>query len=96
MITTKRCKRCGKKILIDEKAVELKTFIGNKNLENLFWHWQCYLDWRDESLTIRAKKIYADTMKACIPKFKWMLKGLGINEETTNSKEGDILQFRPS
>jgi hypothetical protein len=89
----KRCKRCGKKILIDEKAVLLKTFIGEKNLEQVFWHFQCYLDWRDESLENRAKKIYNNTMKAIIPQFKGMLNRIGIdNEETT--KEGGILQFR--
>jgi len=80
----KRCKRCGKKILIDEKGVCLHTFIGEKNLEKVYWHWQCYLDWRDESLENRAKGIYNKTMEACIPQLKGMIGGLMNNEEETN------------
>jgi len=86
MTGKKVCKRCGKKILIDEKAVELKTFIGFKNLENIFWHWKCYLEWRDESLENRAKKIYADTMKQIVPGFQKMLKGITVNNEEETNK----------
>jgi len=86
----KICKRCNKKILVDEKGVCLNTFQGNKSLEKVYWHWQCYLDWRDESLEIRAKKIYNTTMMACIPNFKDMLNQMGrINNEET--KPEDIL-----
>lgn len=85
----KRCKRCGKKILIDEKAVLLKTFKGNETLEQVFWHFQCYLDWRDESLEIRAKKIYNNTMSAIVPQFTKMLGKFNNEEET---KENNLLQ----
>jgi len=78
------CKRCNKKILKIDKAVLLKTFIGEKDLENVYWHFQCYLDWRDENLESRAKRIYADTMKAIVPQFKNMLSGIVPNEEETN------------
>ena len=85
----KICERCNKKILLKDKAVLLKTFIGEKDLENVYWHFQCYLDWRDESLNNRAKKIYNDTMTAIIPKFKDMLGNLTNNEET----KGNLLQL---
>lgn len=89
----KRCKRCGGKITIEEKAVLLKTFRGNETLEQVFWHWQCYLDWRDESLEIRAKKIYNNTMKAIVPQFKEMLGNFNNEEET---KENNLLSVRVS
>lgn len=81
--------------MIDEKAVMLMTFQGNKTLEKVYWHWQCYLDWRDESLENRAKKIYNDTMMAIVPKFKDMLGNLGMNiQNEEETKESDILQVR--
>jgi len=85
------CKRCEKKITKKDKAVLWKTFKVEEVLEEVYWHYQCFLDWRDESLENRAKKIYANTMKECIPQLKGMLGGLlGNNEEET--KENNIYE----
>ena len=88
----KICKRCNKKILIDEKGVCLHTFQGEKNLEKVYWHWQCYLDWRNESLENRAKKIYANTMKSILPGFKKMLGGI-MNNNEEETKENKIYKM---
>jgi hypothetical protein len=66
----KICKRCGKKIMITDKAVMLMTFQGDKTQEKVFWHWQCYLDWRDESISHRAMITYKETLQKIMPQTK--------------------------
>jgi hypothetical protein len=45
----------------------LLTFQGDKNIEKVYWHFNCFLKWRDESLENRAKQMFnnsiAETMK---------------------------------
>jgi hypothetical protein len=74
----KICKRCKKPILIDEKGVMLMTFKGNTNLEKLYYHWQCYLDWINEELEIRAKRLYGDAMQGALKQLPDFLKSQGI------------------
>lgn len=80
----KICKRCDKQIKKNEKGVTWITFEGEKELEKIHWHWQCFLDWRNESIENRAKKIYADTMKKIMPMAKQMV-GNVLNEEEIKS-----------
>jgi hypothetical protein len=82
----KICKRCGKKIIEDEKAVMLMTFIGNKNLEKVYWHWQCYLDWRNESLENRAKELYYNSMQGALKQLPGFLNKIGLNNGQEENK----------
>lgn len=62
----KICKRCDLDINIEDKAVCLHTFKGLESLEKVFWHFQCYLDWRDESITNRANQVVAASMNKAV------------------------------
>lgn len=85
----KICERCKKKIKDSQKAVLLKTFTGEETEEEVYWHFQCFLDWRDESLQNRAMKIYNKTMNSTISKLNKAFNMNQNNEEET--KENNIL-----
>ena len=78
-----KCKRCKKTIKKIDKAVLWKTFEGKKIYEEVYWHWKCFIEWRNESLENRAKKIYQKSMQNCIPKFSKMLGGILNNDGKT-------------
>jgi hypothetical protein len=82
----KICKRCKEKILPSQKAVMLMTFKGNTNLEKVYWHFQCYIDWRNESLENRALKLYQQSLSNALPEFKEVINNLvgSYDEEETN------------
>jgi len=82
----KICKRCKKRITEEEKGVMLMTFIGNKNLEKIYYHWQCYLDWINESLENRAIEIYSKSMKGALNKLPKFLESMGLNNEENKDK----------
>ncbi|HUS51416.1 MAG TPA: hypothetical protein VMZ91_14700 [Candidatus Paceibacterota bacterium] len=75
------CERCSNKIKKTNKAVLWKTFIDKEILEEVYWHYNCFIEWRDESLENRAKKLYNESMKNVLPKFQNMLKGIGNSKE---------------
>jgi len=79
-MTLKICKKCGLKISEKEKGVTWTTFQGKDILEEVHFHWKCFLEWRNESLEIRAKKIYAETMQSVIPKFQQMMSNSNLKE----------------
>lgn len=82
----KICKRCKKRILPSQKAVMLMTFEGIKNIEKVYWHFQCYLDWRNECLESRAIKLYQQSLSNALPEFKSVINNLveSYDEEETN------------
>lgn len=58
MANSKPCKRCDKKIKTKkEKYVAWGTYDGKKVLEEVYFHFQCFLDWFNESVNARAQKI---------------------------------------
>lgn len=89
------CKKCGKKVLYEHKAVLLMTFQGYKNLEKVYWHFQCYLDWINEELESRAMKLYSNSMKGAMEKFIPMLNNT-INNGQEETNKDKVYHFRPS
>ena len=90
-----KCKKCVKRIKKGDKVVLWKTFIqGGEILEEVYFHFKCFLEWRNESLENRAKKLYASSMKAALPKLKGMLGGMikGINNEE-ETEENSVFQI---
>jgi len=75
------CKRCNKKIKETDKAVLWKTFKGKKVLEEVYWHFKCFIEWRNESLENRAMKLYKNSMMGALQKFNKMFNK-NNNEET--------------
>jgi len=57
------CKRCNKIIKDKDKSTTWITKDKGKIIEEINWHFKCFLEWRDESLMNRAKELYANTMK---------------------------------
>jgi hypothetical protein len=82
----KICKRCKERIHPNQKAVMLMTFQGNETLEKVYWHFQCYIDWRNESLENRAVKLYQQSLSNALPDFKGVINNLvgDYDEEETN------------
>lgn len=80
----KKCDRCKKKILPDEKGTMLRDFIDNDTIDSTYWHFDCFIAWRNESLEQRATAIYADTMKKILPGFESMIGGIITNVQRTN------------
>lgn len=55
----KICMRCQKEIVKKDKAVSLKTFIeGVKDLEEVFFHYSCYLEWLNENIGKKAEGMF--------------------------------------
>ena len=82
------CKRCNKEIKKGEKVAGMHTYNNFPEIsDECYFHFQCFLDWRNENIENRAKKIYAETIKKVIPQTKEMLKGLGINNEEETNKD---------
>jgi len=78
----KVCQRCKKVIQIDEKGVLLMTFEGNKNLEKRYWHWKCYLEWRDESIKNHAEEVLNKAIIQVIPSEIISALNNGRNKQT--------------
>lgn len=81
------CKRCNKEIKKGEKVAGMHTYNNFPEIsDECYFHFQCFLDWRNESIENRAKKIYAKTMEKIAPQARSMVNNiLGINnEEETN------------
>lgn len=83
----KVCKYCKNLITPDEKAVLLMTFKGNKNLEKVYFHFKCYIEWFNKSLENKAIDIYSDTMKKIIPEVAALIDN---EEETTKSQIQEV------
>jgi streptogramin lyase len=79
----KICRRCNKEIGKDEKGVTWITFEGKKILEEVHFHWNCFIEWRNESLENRARQLYVDSMKKTIPQFQNLMKQIYNGRETT-------------
>lgn len=80
-LNNKTCKyhKCGKKIDGHEKAVGLLTFDRGNIREEVFFHFQCYLDWFKECVDAHANKIIDEAMpiaqeatKGLLPQFAQM------------------------
>jgi len=74
----KICKRCQEKILPEDKYTMLGTFQGDKTIRKDYWHFQCFLDWFNESVHNRAMKVYNESMKGALQKLPEFLGGIGI------------------
>lgn len=77
----KICKKCNKEIKNEEKGVTWITFKGKKQLEVIHWHFKCFIEWRNESLENRAKKLYFNSMKNTMPKFQEIMQNVFHNRE---------------
>ena len=86
LMANKICKRCDKIIKNNEKGVTWITFKGSKELEKIHFHWNCFLEWRDESITNKAKKIYSETMGKVLPQVKGMIDKILHNEQPNQYK----------
>ena len=73
----KICDRCKKKIGLDEKGVMLMTFLGNENLEKVYWHFDCYIEWRDKSIELRARSLINQSVKVALPNVVNLMKVYG-------------------
>ena len=67
----KICKKCGKKIGINDKYDMLGTFIGEKSIRKDFWHHNCFLEWFNTSLENKAKELYSKAIAGA-------MKSIGI------------------
>ena len=85
-MANKICKRCDKIIKKNEKGVTWITFKGSKELEKIHFHWNCFIEWRNESITNKAKKIYAETMGKVLPQAQGMIDKILHNEQPTQYK----------
>ena len=63
----KICDRCQNKITQEQKGVMLMTFKGNENQEKVYWHFDCYTEWINKSVSARAEAILNDSMKKAFP-----------------------------
>lgn len=81
----KKCSRCSLLIKENDKGVSWITFKGKKVLEEVHFHWKCFLEWRNESLENRAKKLYFDSMSKALPQFKKLIGQ--ISDGKTNTGE---------
>lgn len=52
----KTCKECKKKINNQDKGVALLTFQGEKKIESMYFHFNCYLDWLNRCILAKADK----------------------------------------
>lgn len=77
----KVCKKCDKEITKNEKGVTWITFRGKEELEKIHWHFNCFLEWRNESLENRAQKLFQESMKKSIPMMKDLMKGIYNGKE---------------
>ena len=85
-MANKICKRCNKIIKKNEKGVTWITFLGNKELEKIHFHWRCFIEWRDESITNKAKKIYSETMGKVLPQAQGVIDKILHNEQPAQYK----------
>jgi len=53
----KVCIKCKKEILPYDKFATLITNEGKKVVETIYFHFKCYLEWLNESITNKAKKM---------------------------------------
>lgn len=79
------CKGCGKVIRSREKQVQWITRDDALIIEDISFHFKCFIDWRDESIKNRAMKVYNDSMNKVLPRFYNDLKKSipNLNEEET-------------
>ena len=80
LMANKICKKCNRIIKKNEKGVTWITFQGDKELEKIHFHWTCFIEWRDESIENRAKKIYSETMGKVLPQAKGIINKILYNE----------------
>lgn len=83
------CEWCKKEIKEGTKAAGMHTYNEfSKVSDERYFHFDCFIEWRNISIENRAKKIYSQTMSKIIPQAKGMINNiLGLNneEETTKS-----------
>lgn len=75
----KKCDRCNKKILPEDRATMLRDFQGHRTIDSTYWHFQCFLDWKNEKIEEAAIKVYEKAIGNAIPQLKGMLSGLVNN-----------------
>ena len=78
----KKCDRCNKKILPEHRATMLRDFEGNKTIDSTYWHFQCFLDWKNEKIEEAAIKAYEKSMNTAFPQMKTL-----ISKIINNAKE---------
>ncbi len=77
----KICKRCGKEIKKEEKAVLLRTFDDKNIYEELYFHLKCWIDDINERLEKRAIELYKTSMNKSMDVLKGMFShGKGKTE----------------
>lgn len=83
----KKCVECKKKINNKEKAAALLTYQGEKKLEGVYFHFNCYLKWLNRSVGIKAqkavKKAFDKTIKS-VPQLKNIMENMFNNGEENN------------
>lgn len=87
----KICRRCNKLIKNYDKAVLLKTFVDKKTLEELYFHFQCWVDDLREKDEKRALGLYNKSMKEASLMLRKMFNN--VQEETNTSP---IFEIRSS
>ena len=89
--TNKTCKECGKKIQREDRSVLLATFDNDKTIETVYFHFSCYLDWLNRSISIRAderiKKAAPIALKKALGQSPKMLGSILQNLFNPNDKE---------
>jgi transposase-like protein len=82
------CEKCGLEIKKGEKVAGMHTYNKFPDVsDERYFHFDCFLKWRNESIENRAKKIYAQTMEKIAPQARTMVNNiLGINDEEETDK----------
>lgn len=81
-----RCKSCDKKISKEEKRVSWITSDKSVDIEIVYWHYECFLKWRDASLEARAMGIYNKTMQNIMPMAGAMVKKILDDAESNKDQ----------
>lgn len=95
--TNKTCKyhKCRKKIRKEDKSVALLTFENNNMKESVYFHFQCYLDWFNESVNAHAdekiQKAAPIALKKALSQAPMMADQImkGLFNSNDSEKEGD-------
>ena len=78
------CERCKNEIERGEKVAGLHTYNEFPNpSDEKYFHFNCFLEWRDEKITEAGIKAYKKSMKNIMPIIKPMAEQIANNIKLT-------------
>lgn len=82
------CKRCLHAIDLEkQKYVLIGTYEKKKTLEEIYYHWICFLEWYEGQVKLKAENIVKDMQEKAVNMVGSMIKQMGGIHVQTQSKE---------